>query len=94
MKCNRANFALHVIDNQVYVFGGIEGSSNHIPQLSSLLCEKYDPKTDKGEPVTIEGPMSLAAFGWTTLKDPNQIFVIGGTDGDMLQESGWTIDFK
>jgi hypothetical protein len=29
MNCERANFAAIVLDNLVYVYGGIQGSQNH-----------------------------------------------------------------
>jgi len=38
--------------------------------------------------------MALANFGWTALKTSDQILVVGGTDGELLQESSWIVDFK
>jgi hypothetical protein len=53
MNSKRANFAHLVLDNFVYVFGGIagkgEGERAHCPTLASILAEKYDPKIDKWE---------------------------------------------
>lgn len=99
MKSNRANFAWTVVDNMVYVFGGISdrGPSQeeaHVPQLVSDLCERYDPKLDKWETIKIENAFPLGAFGWTVLDSPEKIMIVGGTDGDMLQENTWMIDFK
>ena len=37
--------------------------------------------------------MGLAAFGWTPLDDDSML-IVGGTDGELLQENSWTIDFK
>lgn len=58
MQSARANFAFAVVDNLVYVFGGVSGTGDgpdkaHIPQLVSNLCERYDPKLDKWETIQI-----------------------------------------
>jgi hypothetical protein len=46
MHSARANFSLTVVNNQVFVYGGIQcngsGTSSHLPQLSSTICEMYD----------------------------------------------------
>ena len=52
MKDTRANFAHTVVDNNVYVFGGIGNygpnpENAHEPQLVTNICEKYDPKADE-----------------------------------------------
>jgi N-acetylneuraminic acid mutarotase len=65
MNCARSNFALTVVDNTVYVIGGIKGKNNdHLPELASV-AEKYDPIQDKWESIEIANFFSLAAFGWT-----------------------------
>lgn len=99
MQSARANFAFTVVDNLVYVFGGVGGIGNtpesvHIPQLVSNMCERYDPKLDKWETIKIENSFPLGAFGWTVLDSPEKIMIVGGTDGDMLQENCWIVDFK
>jgi hypothetical protein len=48
MSIERANFCHLVIDNMVYVFGGISGKSkdkknSHIPIISDPNTERYDP---------------------------------------------------
>ena len=93
MSKPRANFAHLVLDNLVYVFGGIcgrgkEGSTLHIPSLASdkFLSERYNPAEDKWDQIEIAGANPLAAFGWTPLaKGSGEIMILGGTDGDMLQ---------
>jgi N-acetylneuraminic acid mutarotase len=61
--------------------------------LVDTLCEKYDPATDKWEKIEIAGSPCLAAFAWCSI-DKAQIMVLGGTDGDLLQEGTWVIDFE
>lgn len=97
MQNQRANFALCQIDNFVYVFGGLQssgkGKNKHIPQLVSTLTEKYCATTDKWEAIQIANAPPVAAFSWTPLTK-GQIMILGGTDGDLLQESSWVIDFE
>jgi len=97
MNCARANFAHVVLDNCVYAFGGISGrgsgQAEHHPTLSSSIAEKYDPAADRWEAIEVQGALPLAAFGWTCL-DSNELLIFGGSDGDMLSENTWIIDFK
>lgn len=72
MKEARANFMLTVVDNKVYVYGGIKGNSTeagqtHLPELNEVLCEVYDPVENTWTEVTIENGAQLAAFGYTQL---------------------------
>jgi N-acetylneuraminic acid mutarotase len=95
MKCSRSNFALTVVDNMVYVFGGIQNKgSGHAPIMPSIVAEKYDPIQDKWETVEIAGAQSIGAFGWTTLGSPEKLLIVGGTDGEMLQDTCMIVDFK
>lgn len=97
MNSARANFAHVVLDNLVYVFGGISGRGTgqaaHQPVLASVIAEKYDPAADKWEAIEVQGALPLAAFGWTSL-DSGELLIFGGSDGDMLSENTWMIDFK
>ena len=91
MNSPRANFASMVLDNFVYVFGGIqgrgEGEQAHVPNLATILAEKYDPATNQWEELEIEGGNPIAAFGWTPLAaDTGELLILGGTDGDVLQD--------
>ena len=104
MKCERANFALTAIDNLVYVFGGIssrgEGKNQHRPFIANTVCEKYDPKLDKWETHEIKAAPPLAAFSWTLIPpfdkngDSSKMLIMGGTDGDLIQEDQYLVDFK
>ena len=100
MNCRRANFCHLVLDNKVYVFGGIGGNSSeknqeHIPKMPAVNAEKYDPVSNVWEKIEIPHIPSLGAFAWTPKgKDSSEIIILGGTDGDVLQESMWIIDFK
>ena len=99
MNSARANFATTVVDNMVYAYGGIqgrgEGESAHVPVLATIVAERYDPGQDAWEEIAVNGAPPLAAFGWTSLAaGSGQILVLGGTDGDVIQQDVWTIDFK
>ena len=53
MNNARANFALIVLDNLIYVFGGIKskgkGKSSHVPSTVDIITERYDINTDSWE---------------------------------------------
>lgn len=47
MHSKRANFAALVINNEVYVYGGIEGKEgSHKPLLTKTIIEKYSPNSN------------------------------------------------
>jgi N-acetylneuraminic acid mutarotase len=98
MNNQRANFAICQIDNFVYVFGGIQSKekgnkTKHIPQIVEQLTEKYCATTDVWEKIEIANAPPLAAFAWTPLSN-GKIMILGGSDGDLLQDGNWIIDFK
>lgn len=98
MSVERANFSHIVIDNKVYVFGGIKGNSKekkhtHAPIISQPNTERYDPKLDKWETIEIKNSPTLGAFLWSKINN-NQILILGGTNGDIMDDSTWIIDFK
>ena len=98
MSVERACFSHIVIDNKVYVFGGISGNSQtqkktHVPIVSEPNTERYDPKLDKWEKIDIKDSPSLGAFSWSKI-NKNQIFILGGTNGDVMENYSWIIDFK
>ena len=88
MQNKRSNFAHCLMDNMVYVFGGISGTDvkarTHYPVLAALNCERYDPKQDKWQEFEIKHAPCLGAFAWTEC-DSGQIFISGGTDGYLIQ---------
>lgn len=53
MKSARANFASLVIDNKIYVYGGISESKDHKPVLANPICEVYDPSNNSWTEVAI-----------------------------------------
>ena len=72
MSVERACFSQIVIDNKVYVFGGISGNSKtkkntHVPIISEPNTERYDPKLDKWEKIEIKDSPCLAAFSWSKI---------------------------
>lgn len=99
MSAPRANFALTVLDNMVYVYGGIsgtgQGKESHFPTLCQTIAERYNPNMNKWENIEINNAPCLAAFGWTSIS-PNgdKMLIVGGTDGYVIQQETWTIDFK
>jgi N-acetylneuraminic acid mutarotase len=73
------------------VFGGIrekgQGEESHFPLLASPLAEVYDPKKNVWEDVTIDGAISLSAFGYTPISEAgDRIIIVGGSDGGLLQD--------
>ena len=97
MANQRANFGLCQVENFVYVYGGIQssgkGKQKHIPTLVNTICEKYDATADKWEKIEIAGAPSLAAFACCPV-GKGQIMILGGSDGDLLSEASWIIDFE
>lgn len=100
MNSRRANFCHMLLDNYVYVFGGISGTVDdkknfHCPRMATVNAERYDPAADAWEKYEIPNIPSLGAFAWTRMgKDSSTLVILGGTDGDLIQESMWTVDFK
>ena len=95
MASARANFAIQVIKNQVYVFGGISGSEQGgepwRPNLSATIIEKYMPQEDIWMTLKIPNTPSLAAFSWCTTQEGNLI-ILGGSDGNLLNSDMFIID--
>lgn len=95
MTSARANFALQVIKNTVYVFGGIEGMSQSgeawKPSLAQTTIEKYLPQEDIWMTVTIPNTPQLAAFSWCAT--PESLIVLGGSDGNLLNSELFVISF-
>ena len=61
--------------------------------MPNFNAERFDAKANKWESFEIANCPTIAAFGWTSLGD-GKMMVLGGTDGDVMQESQWLIDFK
>jgi hypothetical protein len=57
------------------------------------MTERYCATTDVWEKIEIAKAPLVAAFAWTPLSK-GKIMILGGTDGDVLQESNWIIDFE
>ena len=90
MHSRRANFCHLVIDNMVYVYGGIAGQSakakeEHFPKMATINAEKYDPVKDVWEKIELPNIPTLGAFAWTPKgKNAHEIIIMGGTDGDLI----------
>ena len=87
MNSTRSNFNITVVSNQVYVFGGLAGPSSGKtpwrPTLSTTVCERYSPSTEKWSDIIIQNLPNLAATSWTSTDD-GRIFILGGSDGNLL----------
>ena len=98
MSTARANFAMIALQNFVYVYGGIsgagEGETAHHPVLADPIIERYTPQNDKWDTISISMAPSLAAFAWTQIEDEAKIVILGGTNGDIMTEDFYIIDFK
>ena len=93
--CARANFGLIVLDNLVYVFGGISKavlpqkdskSEPYIPVMSGPAVECFNPKLNKWSEIKINNMPSIGAFSWCSISNsnPEKILIVGGTDGEVL----------
>lgn len=90
MTSRRACFCHLVLENKVYVFGGLSGNfsekkQEHFPTMAAINAERFDPVTNKWDKFEIQNIPSLAAFAWTSKgKGSSEIIVLGGSDGDVL----------
>ena len=109
MKCARASFAHLVLDNKVYVFGGIGGSQEEqinesaiiTPVLSSPIAEVYDPIEDTWEEVKLEtfyNDRKVDTIGGLAAFGwtalKSSLLIVGGTNGDVLTDNIWKVNFK
>ena len=95
MKHPRSNFAAIAIGGAAYVFGGISGPDEivaHSPVLVADVVEIYKGRENVWEVFEIPNAPKLAAFSWTAAVE-GEIFVLGGTDGNILQTELHLIDF-
>ena len=53
--------------------------------MPNFNAERFDAKANKWESFEIANCPTIAAFGWTSLGD-GKMMVLGGTDGDVMQE--------
>jgi N-acetylneuraminic acid mutarotase len=97
MNQARACFASLVVDNLIYVYGGISGQGTgkeaHYPTIANPPVERYNPINDKWEVLEIQNATELAAFAWCQMGN-SEIYILGGTDGSIIQEAGYKLDFK
>lgn len=93
MKNKRAAFGAVVVNNEIYVFGGISGKEGtHKPILAQNVVEKYNPSTNEWTEVKIDGLTPRAAFAFTSISN-NRIAVFGGTDGTIIVNDLIFVDF-
>ncbi len=80
----------------VYVFGGIQGrQKNFHPLLADIAIERldlYSKENPKWEIFEIANMPKLAAFGFSFDTDAEKLFIVGGTDGDILHTEWWQVD--
>ena len=94
MLHNRASFACLALKNFVYVFGGMSGANGHEPIMAPPI-ERYMPLKNEWEEMKINGAPRLSAFSWCPLSsDEGQIVVLGGSDGCLLCQDLYIVDFK
>ena len=95
MNSRRCCFAATCINNKfIYVYGGISGNEEdtHKPILVDLTIEKYDVDMNIWTSFEVDNSPKLACFGWG-LGEPSEMFIFGGTDGELMTSSLWKIDF-
>jgi len=98
MLNGRSNFATVQVGEYIYAFGGFccRGASGetHQPVLAEFT-ERYSITSNKWEQVEVAGAPSLAAFAWCSKhKDAGEIAVLGGSDGNVMNQDFYTIDFR
>jgi len=95
MKSARANFAIQVIKNTVYVFGGVSknasGDEFWRPELTKNVIERYLPEENVWLEMTIPNTPSLAAFSWCVADD--KLIILGGSDGNLLNSDFFVVNF-
>lgn len=94
MTQGRCLFAATVLNNFIYVYGGIASSKKNMPTLVDKLIERYDVVQNKWATVNIENAPSLAAFGWALGPKEGELLVLGGSTGHELTSDLWSIDLK
>ena len=89
------------LSNFVYVYGGIsgcgEGEESHHPMLAETTIERYQPKADVWEPITIAAAPRLAAFSWARLGSKptdSKMVIFGGSDGNITLQDFHIVDFN
>jgi hypothetical protein len=93
MKSARASFAALALNDYIYVYGGIAGvEGTHNPKLADPLIEQYNILENKWTALMINNAPQIASFGWTKLSE-GRIAIFGGSNGDLLTEDLWIIDF-
>ena len=85
------------LNNYVYVYGGISGSGEgeqaHHPVLASVNVERFTVAGDSWATETINMAPKLAAFSWCQMGDSSSIAIVGGTNGDIMTDETFVIDF-
>jgi N-acetylneuraminic acid mutarotase len=88
-------FVSTVIDDRyIYVYGGTQSSASERPTLTTNIFERYDSSANIWSNIVIEGAPNLSAFGWSEGATSSELFILGGSDGSILNESLYKIDFK
>ncbi len=89
-------FGDEISTQYVYVFGGISGrEKNYYPLLADIPIERldlYNKKNPKWEIFEIANMPKLASFGYAFNTNTEKIFIVGGTDGDILHTEWWQVD--
>lgn len=102
MKKPRHSFAAltfgDILNQVIYVYGGIVGKldGSNKPILADVPIERFDIQKNLWEILEIDNAPKLAAFGWAYKNDADdqKLFIVGGTDGSLLQSQTWSIDVK
>ena len=93
MSSGRSMFACTVIDYKfVYVYGGIQEESQGYNLLANNVVERYDVIADAWTVIQVQNAPNLSGFGWCNGTEQGEIFVLGGSDGYVLQGSLWKIN--
>lgn len=93
MNSGRSMFASTVIDYKfVYVYGGIQEESQGYNLLANNVFERYDAIANTWTVIKVQNAPNLSGFGWCNGTEQGEIYVLGGSDGYVLQGSLWKIN--
>ena len=57
--------------------------------IAHIVIEKFDLYENRWEKITIQGAPQLSAFGHAFDTHNNKLYIVGGSNGKILQNETW-----